>query len=273
MISVENISITLGRKKILQSVSTNIKDGELVAIIGPNGAGKSTFLKIISGSLQPDEGHVEFLGKKLSDWKPKSLAQKRAVLSQQNIVSADFTVWETVLMGRYPHVKAFPGKKDFKIALSALREVGAEHLRKRYINTLSGGEQQRVHLARVFAQAWKEKQDISTKLLLLDEPVSSLDLQHQYGLLETVKEKCSSGFATVVVLHDLNLAARFADRILIFKDGCIAVDAPTEDAFDETILSNIYNIPVKVQEKDGQLIIIPESGKHIPTEHLKATIG
>lgn len=263
MIEARNISFQIGRKSLLQQVSLNAGAGELIAILGPNGAGKSTLLKVLAGLLKPSAGIVIFKEKPLPKWSANALARERAVLAQQSSLNTPFTAAEVVMMGRYPHFQGKPSADDEQVVQQSLQEAGAEHLAERIITTLSGGEQQRVHLARVLAQLEPTCQSAPAskpfhqKLLLLDEPVNNLDLQYQHGLLETVQRKARQGCTVITVLHELNLAARYADRVIILKDGQKLADGPAHDALGEELLSHVYGLPVRVLHQEGETLVVP----------------
>tara|TARA_B110000046_G_C13013273_1_gene407637 strand:+ start:1469 stop:2287 length:819 start_codon:yes stop_codon:yes gene_type:complete len=257
MITTKNISFFVDKKQqLLKDISITARSGELVAILGPNGAGKSTLLKILAGTLIPSKGRVEFENKPFVDFTKEELAKRRAVLAQHYTVTADFLVEEIVMMGRYPHFKGHPMPLDYEIVAQMLKTTGVEHLKERTINSLSGGEQQRVHLARVLAQI--ETKDTTKNLLLLDEPVSSLDIQYQHIVLQISKQKSKEGNAVITVLHDLNLAAQYADRIIILKDGKKYADGIPSDALQSELLTEVYNMPLKLFNEQGRLLVLPD---------------
>lgn len=211
MIEVININY----KTILEDISLTINSGEMTVIVGPNGAGKSTLLKILAGTLTATSGKVYLYNQNIEKFKVHELSKIRAMLSQHYRLSADFLVKDIVLMGRYPHFKDHPSKDDFEIVVETLKLTGTTHLAERSILSLSGGEQQRVQLARVLAQLWNQKEAI----LLLDEPISSLDIRYQFEILKIAQQKSREGFTVIAVLHDLNLAFRFADQLILLKKG------------------------------------------------------
>jgi iron complex transport system ATP-binding protein len=249
MMEVEDIEFKRGRKTILKEVSFSVKHGEMIAIVGPNGAGKSTLLKILSGALKPTSGAIKFHDEDLHKWSPAYLSKNRAVLSQNYQLSMDFTVEEVVLMGRYPFFEKIPSSDDLAIVNEVMSQVQIGRYRTKSINELSGGEQQRVHLARVLAQSYHGR------LVFLDEPISSLDLKFQHETLKILNKKKKDNSSIIVVLHDLNLAAKYADRILLLSAGGIESIGEPGEALKQEVLSVIYDIPLRVQDNQGELII------------------
>ena len=215
MLSAVNIGFSIGSKVLLDDVSLEVAAGEMVALCGPNGAGKSTLLKVISGELSAGQGKVSLLSRELGSWDSSELARARAKLSQETQLTFAFRVREVVEMGRFPHDN--PSNNE-AVVQRCMERVGIADLSERYYTSLSGGEKQRVHLARVMAQLHGE--DTEPRLLLLDEPTSALDLLHQEVALKLAHTLCKEqGFAVLVVLHDLNLAAAWSDRIVLMKEA------------------------------------------------------
>jgi ABC-type cobalamin/Fe3+-siderophores transport system ATPase subunit len=242
MIEIRDLDVKYGSQQVLQSVSLEVKSGETLALLGPNGSGKSTLIRALSGVVRAS-GNMRIAGRELGTLSAAERARLVAVVPQSSSLPPAFTVWETVLLGRTPHLN-FLGQVsalDEKLAGEALEKVDALALKDRRVGELSGGEQQRVLLARALAQA--------TPVLLLDEPTTHLDLQHQIGLLELVRALARDEELTVLIaLHDLNLAARYADRVALIVAGAIrAVGAPKEVLRPE-LISEIYRWPVQVLE-------------------------
>jgi iron complex transport system ATP-binding protein len=216
MFEFQNLTYRIGSKTLLQQVSGQAHAGEVLAVVGANGAGKSTLLRLLSGDLKPTSGDLQFGGGPLAKWPPAGLARRRAVLTQQHTLELAFEVRELVLLGRYPHFGGAPTAHDHAVVVAALAAVGLAHLAGRRYPTLSGGEQQRAQLARVLAQVWEAE----AGFLLLDEPLTGLDLRHQHHTLEVARDLARQrGFGVVAVLHDLNLAAQYADQILMLRHG------------------------------------------------------
>lgn len=234
LIEARNITVEINSKKLLDDVSLEMRAAEVLVVVGANGAGKSTLRKVLCGDLVPTSGEVSMSGKSLDNWTLPERARVRAVLPQDSSLNFPFTVLEVVLMGRAPHAKGAESAKDFEIARCALEKVDALDLETRIYPTLSGGERQRVHLARILAQIWEPTEN--PRYLLLDEPTSSLDLTHQHQTLKIAREFAAKGVAVLIILHDLNLAAQYADRILMLKNGqIVALGTPKNVLTSETI--------------------------------------
>ncbi|WP_214227542.1 heme ABC transporter ATP-binding protein [Pedobacter sp. B4-66] len=251
MLIADSLTFEAGRRSLVKNVSFSIRPGELLLILGANGAGKSTLLKMLSGEKKPTRGLVKLHNKEISNYSPSLLALNRGVMNQQNVINMAFSVSEIVTMGRYPHYKNNPSVNDTNIILQVMELTGVKDFSERSYLTLSGGEQQRVQLARVLAQIW----DVPNALLLMDEPVASLDLQYQQQTLAIAKMLTKRGFMVISILHDINLAAQYGDRILLLKNGRKWYDgAPAE------VLSskNIY----EVFEIDSDVYTNPRTLKH-----------
>ncbi len=244
-IKAENVKVEIGRKTLLEDVSFAANPGEIIAVLGPNGAGKSTLLKVLTGEIKPQKGEISFGDKNLNDWGFNELAKIRGVLPQSFALNFPFTVSEVALLGRTPHIKYSESKRDHEIALSALKTVEADAFADRFYPTLSGGERQRVQLARVLAQIW-EKPENDLRYLLLDEPTASLDLAHQHLTLQTARNFAGNQTVVIAVLHDLNLAAQYADKILILQNGRkIAFDKP-KNVLNSGLIGEVFGIEVYI---------------------------
>lgn len=247
-IQTNDIQVAFGSKAILHDISLDIRDKEFVGIIGPNGSGKSTFLKCLYRVLQPNGGKIFFDGTELSSLSHRDTALKMAVVAQHSTVNFDFSVLEMVLMGRSPYKGLLDRDQldDYEIARHALAQVGLSDFESRNFNTLSGGEQQRVILARALAQR--------TECLVLDEPTNHLDIKYQLELMTIVKRLD----ATVVsAIHDLNLAAIYCDRIIALKDGHIVCSGTPQEVLTAETIRHIYGVSAMVQTlPDGRLNII-----------------
>ena len=242
MYEAENLTYQVGRKTLLQSLSVQARPGELLAVVGANGAGKSTLLKLLSGDLTPTGGTVRFAGRPLAQWPAATLARSRAVLTQQHSLALAFPVRELVLMGRYPHFRGQPAAHDHFITDAALATVGIAHLANRAYPTLSGGEQQRAQLARVLAQVWEAE----AGFLLLDEPLTGLDLRHQHHTLDVAKDLTQRGFGVIAVLHDLNLAAQYADQVLLLRQGQAVASGPPAEVLTCEHIHHAFGIAVQL---------------------------
>lgn len=247
MIEASDITVEIHSKKLLDAVSMEMRGGEVLAVVGQNGAGKSTLRRILCGDSAPTGGEVSMNRRSLADWSLTERAKVRAVLPQDSTLNFPFTVLEVVLMGRAPHVKGAETEKDYRIARAALSEVDALELEDRIYPTLSGGERQRVQLARVLAQIWEAAND-EPRYLLLDEPTSNLDLTHQHQTLKIARRFAANGAAVLIILHDLNLAAQYADRVLILKNGKISAFGAPGKVFTPPIIHEAFGVTVSVIE-------------------------
>ncbi len=261
-IKAENLSVEIGKKTLLKDVSFEAKSGEVTAILGANGAGKSTLLKTLCGELKLTNGEVYFEEKTLNNWQIDKLSKLRGVLPQSFELNFPFTVEEVTLLGRTPHIKFAESKKDFAIVEKALELVEASDLKDRFYPTLSGGERQRVQLARVLTQIWESEKD-EARFLLLDEPTSSLDLAHQHLTLQTATDFADKNTTVITVLHDLNLASQYADKVLVLKKGKVfAFDSP-KNVLNSRLIKEVFGIEVYITNhaKDFDVPLIVPMGK------------
>lgn len=235
MLIADNLTYEIANRALVKDISFSIRPGELMAILGSNGAGKSTLLRMLSGEKKATKGSLKINELEITEYTLADLATKRGVLNQQNIVNMAFTVLEIVTMGRYPHFKNNPGQNDTDIVNEVMKLTGITTFADRAYLSLSGGEQQRTQLARVLAQIW----DVPGAILLMDEPVASLDLQYQQQTLAIAKTLSKRGFIVITVLHDINLAAQYADRILMLKKGRKWYDGTAAEVLTP---KNIYEV-------------------------------
>lgn len=242
---LEATKITYAHRKfsILEGIDVSVSPGELLVIVGPNGAGKSTLLSVLANELGKGNDPVLFKKKTFKQWDDKELAHNKAKFSQSNTADIPLSVTDVVMMGRYPYFNSVPNKSDHEAVAKATEETDVAHLTGRDYNTLSGGEKQRVHLARVLAQL---DNDVQNKLVFLDEPLNNLDVLHQHRILHTVKNFTERGNTAVMVLHDLNLAAQFADRVMLLKKGKIVAHDVPGKVFTREIISTVYNFPCTI---------------------------
>jgi iron complex transport system ATP-binding protein len=241
MLKIENLSVSYGSRRVLMDVSLEVRSGEVLALIGPNGAGKSTLVRAASGVIPVEAGTVRTNGRDLLALPPMQRARALAVVPQAVSLPPAFTVWEMVLLGRTPYLN-FLGQisaRDEQIVRRALARVDLLDLADRRAGELSGGEQQRALLARALAQ--------STPILLMDEPTAHLDLQHQVALMELVRSLAQQeGLAVLIALHDLNLAARYADRVALLVEEEIEAVGPPAEVMTPEAISAAYGLPVAV---------------------------
>tara|TARA_B100000683_G_scaffold275898_1_gene328064 strand:- start:6292 stop:7119 length:828 start_codon:yes stop_codon:yes gene_type:complete len=249
MIEVQQLTVTRGNREILQDINLKVTPGEVRVVIGANGAGKSTLLETIAGDLPAAQGTILIDNRPLNQWPAPELAQHRAVLRQSPRLDLRFTVLEVILMGRSPHIKRYETKADLQIAHDALAVVNLEGFADRFYTQLSGGEQQRVHLARVLAQVWtpallgQDADDNSSeRYLLFDEPTSNLDVHAQHLVLECVRRFARVGGTVLCVLHDINLASQYADQILLLKNGRVLADGPPVDVLQPNLLHKAFGV-------------------------------
>ena len=244
MYRVSNLSVERSGRRLLDNVSWTFPEGQLYAVLGPNGAGKTTLLRCLDGGLKPNQGGVELDGRSLHQWSPQALATRRAVLPQHSSLDFPFTVWDVVLMGRAP--QATSDKENQAIVEQALQYCDCLHLAGRRFPTLSGGEQQRVHTARVLCQIWQSDDEVP-RYLILDEPVSALDLNHQYALFRLLKQWLKTrSIGIICSLHDLNLAAQFADQCLLLNQGKLVAGGERQAVFTESVLSDVFGLEISV---------------------------
>lgn len=243
MLLGEKLTVRRGRKTLIENVDFALSAGELVVLAGPNGAGKSTLLRVLSGEVPPDEGRVILNGRPLQDYREKELAARRAFLAQQTWCSLPFQAMEVVLLGR--SVSGRRGSDDMEIARAAMRLAGVEDLAERRIDTMSGGEQQRTHWARTLAQLWDAEEP---RCYLLDEPISSLDLSHQHDLLAVARRLARNGAGVVVVLHDLNLSAQYADRIVMMRGGHVVASGTPREVIREELIGQVFSVHAQIAE-------------------------
>ena len=243
MLEAYKISYVHKKHSILENIDVSVNYGELLVIVGPNGAGKSTLLSLLANESGKNEEPIYFKKKTFEEWDFRDLSHNKAKFSQNNSHDIPLSVKDVVMMGRYPYFQSNPNKKDFEAVQKAMEETDVAHLETRDYNSLSGGEKQRVHLARVLTQLDNE---LLSKLVFLDEPLNNLDVLHQHRILHTIKNFTEKGNTAVMVLHDLNLAAQFADRIMLLKKGkVVAHDIPNK-VFTKEIISKVYNFPCTV---------------------------
>lgn len=246
--AAEKIEVCYGAKKILKEVSLEARNREFVGIIGPNGSGKSTLLKCIYRVLNPEKGCVYLDEIRMQNMSVRESARKMAVVAQHNYYNFEFSVKEVVLMGRAPHKKALErdNARDYEIVEKALQTVGMSQFSQRSFSTLSGGEQQRVILARALAQ--------QTPCLILDEPTNHLDITHQIQIMKLVKQL---DVTVISAIHDLNIAAAFCDRLYVLKDGEIVGQGKPEEVLTPKFIKEIYEVEAEItKDSKGKMHIL-----------------
>lgn len=240
-LSYQHIAVEVAGRPLLHALAGCLHAGQLTAIVGPNGAGKSTLLSVLCGARHPSHGNICLDERPLSAWSAPALARRRAVLAQDNSVAFDYTVAEVVALGRYPH-RFQPSHQENDIVPQALHLAGVSELAQRAIHSLSGGERARAHFARVLAQIW-EATDAGSRWLFLDEPTAALDLRHQTELLQRASDWAQQqGVGVVAVVHDLNLALRYADRTLVLHQGHCVADGPPTQVLTPSLLREVWGV-------------------------------
>ncbi|MED4970304.1 heme ABC transporter ATP-binding protein [Parageobacillus toebii] len=236
-LAIEHVSCTIMETSIIQDISIHIKDGQFVGIIGPNGSGKSTLLKIASRILKPNAGVVRLDGQHLYELSPKKAAQEIAVVSQETSLTFDFSVQEIVLMGRNPHKRLFQSDtdEDLRIVNEALERVGMQGYEERSFMSLSGGEKQRVLIARALAQ--------QAKLIILDEPTNHLDIRHQLQLMDLVKKL---NVTVLAALHDLNLASNYCDYLYVIQNGQVVMSGTPESVLTKDRIREVFGVETEI---------------------------
>lgn len=242
MVEVAGVSYRAGGKLILDDVTARFHRGRFNVILGPNGAGKSSLLKIATGLLQPSDGSVTYDGRMVRDFAPSELARTRAVLSQHVELAFPLPVRDVVLMGRYPHYGRSPTARDVEIVERALEVVGMQDRRQQHYPTLSGGEQQKVQLARVLAQIWSYDGTSDHKYLFLDEPTASLDVHYQIHLLDVARDLLGHECTIVAILHDLNVAFHYGDAFFLMDDGRIVKEADDSRELDTGLIERVFRV-------------------------------
>ena len=252
LIELNSVGLALDGRAILKNVSLQVFPGEVLALVGPNGAGKSSLLSVMSGDVQATTGRALLQGRDVSKYRVDEAARQRSVLMQSNEVSFPFTVAEIVEMGRAPWARTTSLADDNKAIAQALEKADVEHLVERRFNQLSGGERARVSLARVLAQR--------TPVVLLDEPTAALDLKHQESVMKTVREIAGQGRAVVVVVHDLSVAAGYADRVAMVVEGKIAAVGSPREVITAKRVSEVYGVAVDIETvgSPARPVILPQ---------------
>lgn len=242
---MDNIKVAYDGIVALDGLCLSMADGEFVGLIGPNGSGKSTLVRVMSGIIRPDEGSIELRDRPLLDMSRNEIARTVAVVPQESHFFLDFSCLDIVLMGRNPYLRRFQSEteEDYEVAMNAMRVTDTVHLKERGINEISGGEKQRVVIARALAQR--------PKVLLLDEPTAHLDIDHEVEIFDLLKRLNGEGLTILVVSHDVNVAAEYCGRILLMVKGKIAAEGTPEDVITPQILRSVYGARIVVGKNPG----------------------
>ncbi len=259
MIQAHNVSVAIRGRTIISEVNAEVRPGELAAIVGPNGSGKTTFLRALAGDV-PFSGNIAINGSDLAAMKPWQAASRRAVLPQAITLSFPFTVREIVRLGLAGGRSGLSAVEERRLPERALARVDLDGFAGRFYQELSGGEQQRVQLARVLCQVWSPVLDGMPRYLLLDEPVSSLDIKHQLTIMNIARDFVGGGGGVIAVLHDLNLASMFADRMWVMHRGRIAAAGAPSDVLKDEMLSRVFGCDLRVGFlPPGAPFVLPQS--------------
>lgn len=249
MIEVRDIVKKYGDNSVVDNVSLNIEKGKITSFIGPNGAGKSTLLSMISRIMKKDEGKVIIDSRELEKWDTKELAKKIAILKQSNNINVRLTIKEIVSFGRYPHCEGRLTKEDTKYVDEAIEYMQLKDIEDRYLDELSGGQRQRAYIAMVIAQ--------NTEYVLLDEPLNNLDMKHSVQMMKVLRGLVDDLRKTVViVMHDINFASVYSDKIVILKDGKIVKDDITDAIISKDVLEDVYEIDFHIKNINGNNICV-----------------
>lgn len=248
-LAVNGLSFSYNHRSILNDIDFRLESGELLAILGPNGSGKTTLLKCIDGILHPQSGTITIDGKRIDDYARSDIAKIIGYVPQSNGRVFPNTVFDTVLLGRKPHIQWAPTSEDLEIVSGLIEQLNLEEFALRSITDLSGGERQKVIIGRALAQ--------EPSILLLDEPTNNLDLKHQMAVLDLVKQQTKKGLSVIMALHDLNLALRFCDRILMLHEGNVYTEGGLDVLTPEAIEA-VYDVEVSTVEYSRGVFVIPE---------------
>lgn len=252
MLEVKGLEFAYGKKKILRDVSFSLKQKEIVGVIGPNGAGKSTLIKLLTKVLIPSSGQVALDGQDIKKMGRLGLARQLAVVPQSGDLPSDYRVYDLVMMGRTSHLGflAIEGKHDHDLVQRVMQRTDVWQFRDCFASDLSGGEKQRVVLARALVQ--------EPSYLLLDEPTNHLDLKYQLEVLSLVRQEVQNGLGALVVLHDLNLAARLCDRLLVMQQGSIIAEGKPSEILTTSLVARVYGANVSVLQSESPIpVIVP----------------
>ena len=249
MIEARGIVKKYGNKKVVDNVSLTIEKGKLTSLIGPNGAGKSTVLSIVSRLMKQNEGEVFIEGKELKLWDEKELSKKIAILKQSNNINVRLTIEELVSFGRFHYCDGRLQDEDKKIVAEALEYMQLTDIKNRYLDELSGGQRQRAYIAMVIAQ--------DTEYVLLDEPLNNLDMKHSVQMMKVLRGLVDNlGKTVVIVMHDINFASCYSDKIAVLKEGKLIRNEDTSKIINKEFLEEVYEIPFNIQNIDNQKICV-----------------
>lgn len=256
-LSIRDVAHDYGRGLVLRGISCEVPPGAFLAVVGPNGAGKSTLLRVVAGLVRPAGGEVRLGGRPVGTLSRGEIARQVALVPQESLMMFAFRVLDVVLMGRHPHLSAwqFEGWAELEAARDALSRVGLDGFEERRFQQLSGGEKQRVVLARAITQA--------APILLLDEPTAFLDLKHQVGIYDILHDLSTTGTTIVTVTHDINLAGVYCRQALALREGRVVAQGPPQEVLRRDLLEEVYGVPLRVvSQSGGGLPFFAPLGKH-----------
>ncbi|GGI39267.1 ABC transporter ATP-binding protein [Mammaliicoccus stepanovicii] len=262
MIKVESLTKTYQQCKVVDNVDIEIEKGQITSFIGPNGAGKSTVLSIISRLLEQDNGNIKIDNKDISTMKSNDLAKKLAILKQSNHTELKITVRQLVSFGRFPYSKGKLKKEDHIMIDKALDYLGLRDIQHKYLSELSGGQRQRAYIAMTIAQ--------DTEYILLDEPLNNLDMKHSVQIMKILRRLVKEMNKTIViVIHDINFASCYSDKIIAIKDGKVEISGTKNEVINEHVLSKIYDLNIKIENINGQRICVYFDNEFIAAEEIQ----
>lgn len=249
MIEARGIIKKYGSKKVVDNVSLTIEKGKLTSLIGPNGAGKSTVLSIIARLMKQDEGEVFIEGREIKSWDEKELSKKISILKQSNNINVRLTIEELVAFGRFPYCDGILQAEDKKLIQEAIEYMKLTDIKDKYLDELSGGQRQRAYIAMVIAQ--------DTEYVLLDEPLNNLDMKHSVQMMKVLRSLVDKlGKTVVIVMHDINFASCYSDKIAVLKEGKLVKDEYKSKIINKEFLEDVYEIPFNIQNIDNQKICV-----------------
>ncbi len=249
MIEIKGLTKRFGKKPVVEDVTVTIEPGTITSFIGPNGAGKSTLLSMVSRLLEADTGEVLLDQNNVKKWKSSDFAKRVSILKQANYLNVRLTVRELVSFGRYPYSKGRLSAADEKFVDQAIEYMNLADMETKYLDELSGGQKQRAFIAMVIAQ--------DTDYILLDEPLNNLDMKHSVQIMRILRKLVDElGKTVVIVLHDINFASVYSDRIVALKNGRLMKNGPTREIINSDVLREIYDMDIPIQEQDGCRICV-----------------